>query len=140
KVPIDGGEIAKLIDNLDRPRVAISPDGKMIAVHLWGKTPNSPSILAAAPPDGSAPLFRFDAPAALFGPGWAPDSKSFHYVLARDGVGNLWEQPLIGGPARQLTHFKTDLILDFAWSHDGKQLALSRGNFNSNVVLISNFQ
>jgi eukaryotic-like serine/threonine-protein kinase len=140
RVPIDGGESVKLIDNLDRPRVAISPDGKMIAVHLWGKTPNSPSILAAVPSDGSAPLFRFDAPAALFGPGWSPDSKSFHYVLARDGVGNLWEQPLAGGPARQLTHFKTDLILDVAWSHDGKQLALSRGNFNSNVVLISNFQ
>jgi Tol biopolymer transport system component len=71
---------------------------------------------------------------------WSPDSKSFDYVLTRDGVGNLWEQPLHGGPAHQITHFKANLILDFAWSQDGKQLALSRGNRNSNVVLISNFQ
>ena len=71
---------------------------------------------------------------------WSPDGKAFQYVLIREGVGNLWEQPLSGGPAKQLTHFKTDLIQDYAWSLDGKQLALSRGNFNSNVVLISNFQ
>ncbi len=140
RVPIDGGPLRKLIDNLDRPRVAISRDGKMIAVHLWGKTPNSPSVLAAAPAEGGDPLFRFDAPAALFGPGWSPDSKALQYSLVREGVANLWEQPLAGGPARQLTHFKTDLILDFAWSLDGKQLVLTRGNFNSNVVLISNFQ
>jgi Tol biopolymer transport system component len=61
-------------------------------------------------------------------------------VLTRDGVSNLWEQPLTGGPTNQLTHFKNELILDFAWSFDGKQLAMARGNFNSNVVLISNFQ
>ena len=130
----------KLIDNLDRPRVAISPDGKMIAVHLWGKTPSSPSVLAAVPAEGGEPLFRFDSPAALFGPSWAPDSKALQYAMVRDGVSNIWGQPLAGGPPTQLTHFKTDLILDFAWSLDGKQLALTRGNFNSNVVLISNFQ
>jgi eukaryotic-like serine/threonine-protein kinase len=140
RVPIDGGPLTKLIDNLDRPRVAISRDGKMVAVHLWGKTPNSPSILAAVPAEGGNPLFRFDAPAALFGPEWSPDSKALQYTLVREGVANLWEQPLAGGPAKQLTHFKTDLILDFAWSLDGKQLVLTRGNFNSNVVLISNFQ
>jgi eukaryotic-like serine/threonine-protein kinase len=140
RVPIDGGPLTKLIDNLDRPRVNISRDGKMVAVHLWGKTPNSPSTLAAVPADGGDPVFRFDAPAAMFGPGWSPDSKSLQYTLVREGVANLWEQPLAGGPAKQLTHFKTDLILDFAWSLDGKQLVLTRGNFNSNVVLISNFQ
>jgi Tol biopolymer transport system component len=140
RVSIDGGPLTKLIDNLDRPRVAISRDGKMIAVHLWGKTPNSPSVLAAVSANGGDPIFRFDAPAALFGPGWSPDSKALQYTLVREGVSNVWEQPLAGGPAKQLTHFKTDLILDFAWSLDGKRLALTRGNFNSNVVLISNFQ
>jgi eukaryotic-like serine/threonine-protein kinase len=140
RVSIDGGPTTKLIDNLDRPRIAISRDGKMVAVHLWGKTPSSPSLLASVSADGGEPLFRFDAPAASFGPNWSPDSKALQYTLVREGVANLWEQPLAGGPARQLTHFKTDLILDFAWSLDGKQLALTRGNFNSNVMLISNFQ
>jgi len=140
RVPIEGGAVTKIVDNPDRPRVAISPDGKMIAVHLWGKTPNSPSVLAAVPAEGGETVYRFDAPAAMSNLSWSPDGKAFQYVQTREGVGNLWEQPLSGGPAKQLTHFKTDLIQDFAWSPDGKQLALSRGNFNSNVVLISNFQ
>jgi Tol biopolymer transport system component len=129
-----------LSENIDRPRIEISPDGTMVAVHLWGKTATSPSVLAAVPAQGGDPAYKFDAPAGMFYLEWSPDSKSFDYVLTRDGVGNLWEQPLHGGPAHQITHFKANLILDFAWSQDGKQLALSRGNRNSNVVLISNFQ
>jgi serine/threonine protein kinase len=140
RVPIDGGTPTKLSENIDRPRVAISPDGTMVAVHLWGKTATSPSVLAAVPAQGGDPVYHFDAPAGMFYLEWSPDSKSFDYVLTRDGVGNLWEQPLHGGPAHQITHFKANLILDFAWSQDGKQLALARGNRNSNVVLISNFQ
>ena len=85
-------------------------------------------------------MYQFDAPTGMFGLAWSPDSKSFEYVLVRDGVGNLWEQPIKGGPAKQLTHFTSNQISDFAWSVDGKQLVLSRGKLNSNVVLISNFQ
>jgi Tol biopolymer transport system component len=140
RVPIEGGPPTKLVDNVDRPRITISANGQMVAVHLWGKTATSPSVLAAIPAQGGEPLFHFDAPPGLFGLAWSPDGKAFQYALTRQGVGNLWEQPLNGGPAKQLTHFKTDQILDFAWSQDGKQLALARGNRNSNVVLISNFQ
>jgi len=140
RIPVEGGAPTKLTENVDRPRIAISPDGQLVAVHLWGKTPTSPSVLAAVPAQGGDVVYHFDAPTGMFGLSWSPDSKSLQYVLTRDGVGNLWEQPLSGGPAKQLTHFKTDLIFDFAWSLDGKQLALARGNRNSNVVLISNFQ
>jgi serine/threonine protein kinase len=140
KVPVDGGAPTKLAENIDRPRIAFSPDDTMVAVHLWGKTATSPSVLAAVPSQGGEPLYHFDAPAGMFGLSWSPDSKSFQYVLTRGGVSNLWEQPLKGEPARQVTHFKAETIFDFAWSHDGRQLALARGNRNSNVVLISNFQ
>jgi len=140
RIPIEGGTPTKLSENIDRPRIAISPDGQLVAVHLWGKTPTSPSVLGAVPAQGGDPVYHFDAPPGMFGLAWSPDSKSFQYVLTREGISNLWEQPLTGGPARQLTHFRTDLIFDFSWSHDGKQLALARGNRNSNVVLISNFQ
>jgi eukaryotic-like serine/threonine-protein kinase len=140
KVSVDGGTPTKLAESIDRPRIAFSPDDTMVAVHLWGKTATSPSVLAAIPAQGGEPLYHFDAPPGMFGLSWSPDSKNFEYVLTRDGVSNLWEQPLSGGPARQLTHFKAATIFDFAWSHDGKQLVLARGNQNSNVVLISNFQ
>jgi hypothetical protein len=32
------------------------------------------------------------------------------------------------------------LIFDFAWSRDGKQLMLAKGNETSDVILISNFR
>ena len=139
RVPLDGGTAKKLVDNIDRPRLAISPDGKMVAVHLWGKTATSPSVLAAIPAEGGEPVYHFDAPAGMFFLSWSPDSKAFQYILMREGVANLWEQSLAGGSPKQLTHFKSDQILDFAWSLDGKQVVFSRGNLNSNVVLISNF-
>jgi len=39
-----------------------------------------------------------------------------------------------------VTNFKADLTFSFAWSRDGKQLALARGTVNKDVVLISNFK
>jgi hypothetical protein len=52
-------------------------------------------------------------------------------------VGNIWEPSLTGDPARQITHFKGELIRDFDWSHDSKQLVVARGQQNSNVALIN---
>ncbi len=60
--PIEGGQPTKLSENIDRPRLAISPDGQLVAVHLWGKTPTSPSVLAAVPAQGGDPVYHFDAP------------------------------------------------------------------------------
>jgi Tol biopolymer transport system component len=71
---------------------------------------------------------------------WAPDGQALDYALTRGGASNIWRQPLAGGPPKQITNFKSDLIFFFAWSRDGKQLALERGTISSDVVLISNFQ
>ena len=68
---------------------------------------------------------------------WTPDGRTVAYAATRGGVSNLWSQPLDGGPPKQLTDFREGLIFDFAWSRDGKQLALSRGVENGDVVLIS---
>jgi len=45
---------------------------------------------------------------------------------------------LDGGPSKQLTNFKPDLLFPFAWSRDGRQLALARGSVTKDVILISN--
>jgi Tol biopolymer transport system component len=139
RVSIDGGAPSKLAENLDRPRLPISPDGQMVAVRQWGKTPASPSVLSAVSAESGKVLHAFEAPAGMQVFGWSGDGRALHYVLTRGGVGNIWEQPLTGGPAKQITHFKNELIREFDWSHDGKQLAVARGHLNSNVVLISNF-
>ncbi|MFS8086178.1 MAG: hypothetical protein ACMG6H_11165 [Acidobacteriota bacterium] len=55
-------------------------------------------------------------------------------------VTNIWSQPIDGGPPKQLTDFKSDLIFRFDWSRDGKWLAVARGNISSDVVLINDLK
>ena len=52
----------------------------------------------------------------------------------------MWEQPLNGSAARQITNFTSGYIFDFAWSRDSKQLLLAKGTHSSDVILISNFR
>lgn len=139
RVSIDGGPPSKLAENIDRQRLPISPDSRLVVVHQWGKTPASPSVLSIVSAESGKILHSFEAPAGIQVFGWSRDGSNLNYVLTRGGAGNLWEQSLTGGPPKQITHFKSELIRDFDWSHDGKQLAVARGHLNSNVVLISNF-
>ena len=67
------------------------------------------------------------------------DGRALTYVETRDGVSNIWGQPIEGGPPKQLTDFKSDLIFSFDWSRDGT-LACARGTQNADVVLISGFR
>jgi serine/threonine protein kinase/Tol biopolymer transport system component len=139
RVSIEGESPTKLADHLDRAQIAISPDGKMVAVRQWGKTPVSPSDLTVVAAETGSVLHTFQAPVGMGSFGWPADGHGVDYVLTRGGVGNLWEQPLAGGTPKQVTNFTSELIRDWSWSSDGKQLVLVRGHLNSNVVLISNF-
>ena len=56
------------------------------------------------------------------------------------GVSNIWSLPLDGGKPVQLTDFKTDQNFWYAFSRDGKQLALSRGTETSDAILIRDFR
>ena len=69
---------------------------------------------------------------------WTADGSGLTYINNQGGVSNIWMQPLAGGPPKQLTDFKSDMIFHFDWSRDGKQLALSRGIFTSDVILLNN--
>jgi hypothetical protein len=60
---------------------------------------------------------------------WTPDGSALAYILNRDGRIKIWIQPLDGTPPRQLTNFKSDQIFWFEWSPDGRQLGVSRGDY-----------
>jgi Tol biopolymer transport system component len=50
--------------------------------------------------------------------------------------GNVWVQPLGGGAPRQLTRFAENRpIGSFAWSRDGKRLAITRSIATHDIVL-----
>jgi Tol biopolymer transport system component len=129
----------------------ISPDGSRI-MYVAYVTPDSqvagpapsaasrPNQLKVIPFSGGAPMHQFDWPASATNPRWSLGGDAVDYVLARNGVSNVWRQKLNGGPPKQITNFQSGLIFDFHWSHDGKQLALARGSTSSDVILISNFR
>jgi hypothetical protein len=49
----------------------------------------------------------------------------------------VWEQPLVGGKLRRITHFGSGFISDFHWSRDGKRLLVVWGPVREDVVLLS---
>lgn len=141
RVSISGGTPVKLTDRADQPGSFISPDGKMVAVPVWGWPFTKPNVLKVLALDTGKELYSFERPRSRpFIFRWAPGGQAIDYVLTKDGVGNIWEQSVAGTAAKQLTHFSSEEISSFDWSSDGKQLLVSRGHANRNVILISNFQ
>jgi eukaryotic-like serine/threonine-protein kinase len=140
KIPIDGGEPKQITDKQAFAPV-ISPDGKFIACNHREQA-NSPWKIAVLPSDGGAPLKVFDISSNNIGRRirWTPDGRALTYNENQEGVTNLWIQPVDGGPPKRLTNFTDGQIRSFAWSRDGKQLAISRGEYTNDVVLISNFR
>jgi Tol biopolymer transport system component len=67
---------------------------------------------------------------------WYVDGKSISYIDTHEGVSNIWIVDEHGTGSKQLTDFSSGLIFWYAWSRDGKNLALARGEQTSDVVLI----
>jgi Tol biopolymer transport system component len=96
--------------------------------------------IAVIPAAGGPPVHVFDSPAGVLHVRWSPDQKGIQYFLTRKGASNIWEQSLSGGDPHPITDFTFERIYNFAWTRDGKQLLMVRGNNVSDVVLISNFR
>jgi Tol biopolymer transport system component len=132
KVPIMGGEAIKI--GIDAGgALAISPDGKWIASTHWEPANINTAIY---PLEGGEPSKFLDF--AGYYLRWTPDGRSLAFLDDRNPSAII-SQPIDGGPPRQLADFKPDQIFSFAWSRDGKQLAVARGTVTHDVILISNF-
>ncbi len=146
KVSIDGGPRTELVakGNLRYPQV--SPDGKLVAYAFDDEYTKRPKI-AVIEFDGGSRVRTFDLPVTTgtsfyessfyHGFHWSPDGRALIFINTLSGVSNLWRQPLDGRVAAQITDFKTDLIYNFAYSGDGRQLAFARGTHTRDAVLIS---
>jgi eukaryotic-like serine/threonine-protein kinase len=105
----------------------ISPDGRSIIIVDDGKW-----TVCDLP---ACTVRKSIAPLAGGRPRWMPDGKAFSYY---DGKSNtiLWQQPIDGSAPRQLTQRTSDGIIgSYAWSRDGKRLAVSRATPSSDIVL-----
>jgi Tol biopolymer transport system component len=69
--------------------------------------------------------------------GWTPDGHALTYVANTIGnAQNIYMQPLTGGPRVQLTHFDSEpaAVAAYAWSRDGKRIAITRGRYHDTDV------
>ncbi len=139
KVAAEGGTPVRITDR-ESALPSVSPDGKLFACN-YEDVPGDGYNLAVISFETGKPVQVFKIPGS-FGRTihWTADGRSLAYVDTRAGISNIWLQNLAGGAAKQLTDFKDQRIFGFAWSRDGKQLALSRGVVNSDVMLLQNFR
>lgn len=138
RVPLGGGAPVQLTST-PGSAPAVSPDGQYIA--YWEGEAAGGAAVAIIRSGGGEPVQRLRVNASAVGDRralrWVPTGEGLSYVETRAGVSNVWSVPLAGGGARRLTDFRSELIFDFDWSPDGRSLALSRGHFTRDLVIIS---
>jgi eukaryotic-like serine/threonine-protein kinase len=139
KVSIDGGTPVQLTEKFSW-HPSVSPDGKFIACFFVDS--QFQTRLGVLPLDGGDFVKTFELPDSVYtdaGINWTPNGQALTYVNQQD-ASNIIIQPIAGGPAKPLTNFKSDRIMTFAWTRDGKQIVYSRGPFINDVVLIKDFR
>jgi Tol biopolymer transport system component len=128
KVPVVGGRPERIVREL-ADHHAISPDGARIAYRSGGQ------VVVAALPTGEVQT-RIEAPE----PGeigWTPDGAAIVWARSEGDAANLWAHPIKGGTAVAVTRFRTPgRIHSFAWSRDGRAIAVSRGRETRNAVML----
>jgi eukaryotic-like serine/threonine-protein kinase len=123
----------------------ISPEGDLLVFRASVQVTNAPAAVKLAVVQLSSPssprLISSDP--RIWDTGnivnnftFAPDGKSVAYIVRDKGVDNIFVQPLDGSVGHQATNFNTDRIAKFAWSPDGKTLAVLHTHHTSDVVLL----
>jgi eukaryotic-like serine/threonine-protein kinase len=124
-----------------RREISISPDGKTLATAVGEGGP-----VDTKGEEVSIALFEFgsSSPPRMINAShysgytlqFTPVGKTIAYAIRENGVDNVWIQPLDGSPGHPITDFKSEQIWSFRLSPDGKSLAVLRGHFDSDVVLL----
>jgi len=140
-MPAEGGDSVELVKVPEGGNsLHVSPDGSQLAFAFQEGRPIPTSKIATVPIPGGPMHVVSQVPLGTRGLAWSPSGKALQVGFLRNGASNIWEQPLSGEPPHQVTNFTSDRISSFAWSRDGKQLLMTRGNTTSDVILISNFR
>jgi len=144
KVPLEGGTSQLVGEFGVFSLIAVSPDGEL-AVFVAGSSGDRKEGMALVRLDSSQPPRRleFERSRSEFVPAYgdaairfSADGKGIVYPIRNGDTDNLWLQYLDGSPGKQITDFNSELIRDFDYSFDGKQLAIIRGHRESDVVLL----
>jgi eukaryotic-like serine/threonine-protein kinase len=139
KVQVEGGTVEPFYesDNWSVFQPRLSPDGKRIAYTTYDVRSFQKKLMIASVEGDKFGKFEREVEYNLISQFmWSPDSKTLTVLTNRGGSQNIWRQPVDGSAATQLTDFKSGRILNFAWTADGKELIIARGNTNNDLILI----
>jgi Tol biopolymer transport system component len=132
EVSLEGGTPKQIGEtNLAQTLLDVSPDGKLI-VYEYQEKAEDETYWVVRPIEGGSPQ-KICEKRGIYNVRWSADSKGLLYAEGKD----IWIQPINGGPPKRLTSFPADRAIFFAQSRDGKYLAVTQGNWNTDIVLIS---
>lgn len=145
KVSIDGEnptQVSKLTNAATEAYLSISPDGKWLAYqHITDKTENRDEdrniTIGILPTDGNGEPKLFELPVRRRIIQWSTDSAGFYFIGGSFNSSSIWRQSLAGGEPTKIIDFP-DRIFNFAWSQDGKNLVVSRGEQRGDAILVTN--
>ena len=153
RVPIDGGT-AEMVPGSDIPNrfaieniAFITPDNKSIAFSVDMMDPNTNdavaklAIVSLDNPSSPPKMVGLDPRLGSSNNSNAgfqrvPNTNAISYLITENGSSNVWLQPLDGTPGRQITHFQSEQISNYAWCPDGKSIAFIRRHDTADVVLL----
>lgn len=136
KISIDGGEPIEVAGYV-ATFPSLSPDQETIVCVARKGLKRELLFLPSA---GGPPSKRVDVPISRsvgYRIKWTPDSKALIYMAEVNGPIAIVKQVLDGGPTEQIAIFDQDELFDFDYSVDGQFLAVTRGLWQHDVVLIS---
>jgi Tol biopolymer transport system component len=107
---------------------------KLAFVDLTGTAKERVRIIAIEP--GHRIILREAGIPDTTGVHFAPDGKNVGLITIENGADNIWLQPIDGSKGRVITNFKSDQLIDFRWSPDGKSLAALRSHRDSDVIFL----
>ncbi|MBV9612112.1 MAG: PD40 domain-containing protein, partial [Acidobacteriaceae bacterium] len=137
KTPLNGGP-ATPVTRVMTMRPAVSPRDDAIAAWYSETVENPHWKLAVFGHDGGTPVKVFNLGVPIASDSqlcWTPEGDAITFLAQRNGVWNLWKQPVDGRPAWQLTSLSSGQIYSFDWARDGR-LAYSHGSDTNDVVLV----
>ncbi len=137
RVPLEGGETEILSESFEALSPRYSNDGTKFACVLLDGS------LAIVPAEGGDPLKTIKVPPGVdseSGLSWTPDDRGIVFAVQAGESRSLWLQPIDGSEAKQITNLENPSVINARYSRDGKRIAIVRGDFVSNAIMITDFR
>jgi serine/threonine protein kinase len=137
RMPLEGGEPKQIFDGFAE-FASISPDSKTVVVGtVEGQGVEAKLVLKLMDANGGAPYKSIEPSLSLAGATqFSADGAALYYPVKQHGVSNMVRQSLDGGEPVPTTNFTDFFIYDYSYDWNSKRLALARGHWSSDVVMI----